>query len=77
MQFSVPEYVYTVVETHKLPITSFIAKRRITWGQVEEESWQMLKAISTKNLRLTIPDPMDNLIMCQHFIQRGIPPKVI
>ena len=45
------------------PLQVLLRKGEFTWGQVEEESWQMFKAILTMNLRLTIPDLKDNLVM--------------
>ena len=56
------------LKTHKLlyPLQVLLRKGEFTWGQVEGESWQMLKAILTMNLRLTIPDPNDNLVMYTH-----------
>jgi hypothetical protein len=37
-------------------------KGEFKWGTIEEMSWQLLKAVSTLNLRLSIPEP-DNILV--------------
>ena len=32
-------------------------------GEIEEEAWQLAKNLCTLNLRLTIPDPEDELVL--------------
>jgi RNase H-like domain found in reverse transcriptase len=45
------------------PLQFLLRKGEFTWGPIEEMSWQLLKTIATLNLRLTIPEPGDNLVL--------------
>ena len=45
------------------PLRYLLKKGEFKWGKCEEESWQMLKSLATLNLRLTIPDPHENLVL--------------
>ena len=45
------------------PLHFLLRKGQFTWGPIEEQSWQLLKTVSTLGLRLTVPDPSDNLVL--------------
>ncbi|MEG1724594.1 MAG: RNase H-like domain-containing protein [Anaerovoracaceae bacterium] len=45
------------------PLHFLLRKGQFTWGPIEEQSWNMLKAVSTLGLRLTIPEPHENLVL--------------
>jgi hypothetical protein len=40
-----------------------IKKRKFTWTAVEEEAWNSAKALCTLNLRLTVPNAEDDLVL--------------
>ena len=40
-----------------------LRKNEFSWTEIEELSWQLLKQVATLNLRLTVPDPQDNLVL--------------
>ena len=40
-----------------------LRKNEFRWTEIEELSWQLLKQVATLNLRLTVPDPQDNLVL--------------
>ena len=44
------------------PLHFLLRTREWKWGEVEEEAWQLAKDLCTLNLRLTIPDPEDELV---------------
>jgi hypothetical protein len=45
------------------PLHFLLRKKEFTWGPIEELSWQLAKQLATLNLRLTIPDPEDDLVL--------------
>jgi len=45
------------------PLQLLLRKGEFRWTEIEELSWQLLKNVSTLNLRLTVPDPSDNLVL--------------
>jgi dUTPase len=45
------------------PLQFLLRKGEFRWTEVEEMSWQLLKQVATLNLRLTIPDHSDNLVL--------------
>ena len=45
------------------PLHFLLRTREWKWGEIEEESWQLAKELCTMNLRLTIPDPSDELVL--------------
>ena len=45
------------------PLQFLLRKNEFRWTEIEELSWQLLKQVSTLNLRLTIPDSQDNLVL--------------
>jgi hypothetical protein len=45
------------------PLQFLLRRNTFHWGPVEEMSWQLLKAVATLNLRLTVPEPGDNLVL--------------
>jgi len=45
------------------PLNFLLRKKEFTWGDTEETAWQLAKQLSTLNLRLTIPDPTDELVL--------------
>jgi RNase H-like domain found in reverse transcriptase/Reverse transcriptase (RNA-dependent DNA polymerase) len=45
------------------PLQFLLRKGEFKWGPIEEMSWQLLKAVSTLNLRLSIPEPDDILVL--------------
>jgi hypothetical protein len=45
------------------PLNFLLLKKEFTWGPVEERAWTIAKALSTLDLRLSIPDPEDELFL--------------
>jgi hypothetical protein len=45
------------------PLQFLLRKGEFKWGPIEEMSWQLLKAVSTLNLRISIPEPDDILVL--------------
>ena len=45
------------------PLQFLLRKNEFRWTEIEELAWQLLKQVSTLNLRLTIPDSQDNLVL--------------
>ena len=45
------------------PLQFLLRKNKFRWTEIEELSWQLLKQVATLNLRLTVPDPQDNLVL--------------
>jgi hypothetical protein len=45
------------------PLHFLLRKKTFSWGPIEEKSWQITKQLATLNLRLTIPDPSDDLVL--------------
>jgi dUTPase len=45
------------------PLHFLLRKKTFSWGPIEEKSWQIAKQLATLNLRLTIPDPSDDLVL--------------
>jgi hypothetical protein len=45
------------------PLHFMLRKREFRWTEIEETSWQLAKTLATLNLRLTLPDPKDNLVL--------------
>ncbi|RPH76228.1 MAG: hypothetical protein EHM77_09445, partial [Planctomycetaceae bacterium] len=45
------------------PLHFLLRKKEFSWGPIEDLSWQLAKQIATLNLRLTIPEPDDDLVM--------------
>ena len=45
------------------PLQLLLRKNEFRWTEIEELAWTILKNVSTANLRLTIPDPEDNLVL--------------
>ena len=45
------------------PLQFLLRKNKFRWTEIEELAWQLLKQVSTLNLRLTIPDSQDNLVL--------------
>ena len=46
------------------PLHFLLRKGEFTWGPIEEMSWKMLKSVATMGLRLTIPEPENDLVLC-------------
>jgi hypothetical protein len=40
-----------------------LRKKKFEWSETEETAWTLAKTLSTLNLRLTIADPKDNLVL--------------
>jgi dUTPase len=45
------------------PLHFLLRKREFTWGNIEEEAWTIAKNLASLNLRLTIPEPDENLVL--------------
>jgi RNase H-like domain found in reverse transcriptase len=45
------------------PLQFLLRKGEFKWGPIEEMSWQLLKAVLTLTLRLSIPEPDDILVL--------------
>ena len=45
------------------PLQFLLRKNEFRWTEIEELSWQLLKQVATLNLKLTVPDPQDNLVL--------------
>ena len=45
------------------PLHFLLRKKEFKWGEIEETSWQLAKQLASLNLRLTIPDPDDDLVL--------------
>ena len=45
------------------PLQFLLCRDEFMWGPTEEMSWQLLKAVESLNLRLTTPEPGDNLVL--------------
>lgn len=46
------------------PLQIVLKKNVFSWTEVEELSWQSLKELSALDLRLTVPNEKDNLLLC-------------
>jgi hypothetical protein len=40
-----------------------LKKKEFTWGPIEERAWNSAKALSVLGLKLTVPNPEDDLIL--------------
>ncbi len=45
------------------PLHFLLRKGVFKWGEIEEQSWNMLKSVATLGLRLTVPEPNENLVI--------------
>jgi len=45
------------------PLHFLLRKKEFSWGPIEETAWQQAKALVAMSLRLTIPDPSDELVL--------------
>jgi hypothetical protein len=45
------------------PLHFLLRKKEFTWGPTEEMSWTLAKQLSTLNLRLTVPNPEEDLVL--------------
>jgi len=45
------------------PLHFLLRKKDFNWGPIEEQSWQQAKALVSMSLKLTIPDPEDELVL--------------
>ena len=45
------------------PLNYLLKKKEFTWGPIEERAWNSAKALSVLGLKLTVPNPEDDLIL--------------
>jgi hypothetical protein len=45
------------------PLNFLLKKKEFTWGPIEERAWNSAKALSVLGLKLTVPNPEDDLIL--------------
>lgn len=45
------------------PLHFLLRKKQFNWGKIEEMAWTQAKKLATLNLKLTVPDPSDELVL--------------